>query len=177
MEPLVVFKVPAYQRPTAEVLDEAGAIRCMTAAILAARELLSDAVFLYRHGRYARAGALAVLALEEVGKVKVIARVAESVDDSSRRKAWKEYTAHRAKASENIGGGEWSVEESQDAFAHQADSLKQLSFYSNLLSTGEWVWPAKVVSPQNAEIAVNWASAMVSQLDKFETNFPDASRQ
>jgi AbiV family abortive infection protein len=37
-----------------------------------ARALLADAELLYEHGRYARAAALAVLAVEEVGKFKLL---------------------------------------------------------------------------------------------------------
>lgn len=166
-KPVSFFNVPGYRRPKDEILSETEALTAQSAAAATARGLYDDARLLLRHGRIQRAAALAILALEEVGKIQVLARVAGARDDAARKAGWKEYVLHRAKAAENVAAGVgFDQEKVREIFSQQADALKQLAFYSNWLDSGDWTSPESVIDAASAELAVQWAGAMVEQLPK-----------
>jgi AbiV family abortive infection protein len=172
MPSVTIFSLPAYRSPKVEILTEVEFRKAMNAAVLTARELRNDAEFLFSNGRYARAAALAVLALEEVGKIKILPRIFNTSDTRSRKIAWKEYRDHQAKSAEMItAGGQPGLVESEvrSDFGQQADALKQLGFYSNPLTSGEWAEPAKTVNRDHVLLAVQWAGAMVDQLREWES--------
>jgi AbiV family abortive infection protein len=165
MKPIKIFKVRGRAPLKNGPLSQVEALSAQHAAAAAARGLYGDAVFLYQHGRRQRAAALAILALEEVGKIKVLARIADATDESALKAAWREYRMHNAKASEMISAGPGLDEaDVRRAFSEQADGLKQLAFYSTQLASGEWVWPEIAIDDDDSELAVSWAGAMVGQL-------------
>ena len=60
--------------------------------------LIADAELLLENERLPSAAALAILAIEELGKVQIIKRIVLHSDDAKQLKeAWKEYRSHRAK--------------------------------------------------------------------------------
>lgn len=170
MSSVTIFSLPAYRSPKDETLTDAEFRKAVHAAVMTARELCADAELLLNNGRFARAAALAVLAVEEVGKIKVLLRIFHAPNEPSRKTAWKEYRDHRAKSAEMVTAGPGLFKnEVRSNFSQQADALKQLGFYSNLLTSGEWVEPAKTVKLDHASLAVQWAGAMVDQLRTWES--------
>jgi len=158
------FAVPPSRWPKRELITEEEALWAQHAAAAAARGLYSDALLLYRNGRTARAAALAILALEEIGKVKVLARIAGATDEAALKAGWREYTTHRAKIGEMVATGDAEEVDYRKAFGKEADALKQAAFYSQWLESGDWVWPELMVSPDDADLAIKWAHIMVEQL-------------
>lgn len=170
MPAISVFRLPEYCVPQDHVLTDREYRDALRAAVMAARELYADALLLVKHRRYARAAAIAVLAIEEVGKVKVLHRIFHAEHDGARKIAWNEYRRHRAKAAEMITAGPGLVDKDvRSVFSHQADALKQLGLYSNLLKSGDWVHPAEAVNETGALLAVQLACAMVDQLGAWES--------
>lgn len=169
MNPVTIFTVPRVKRPDNPPLSNSDYEAATDAAVMAARGLYADALLLFNNGRYARAAGIAILALEEVGKVKVLLRIFQATDEAARKAAWKEFLAHRAKSAEMIAAGpDYDEALVKKGFGEQADLLKQLGFYSNWLESGEWVWPEKVIEAKAAELAVTWAGVMIEQLESYE---------
>lgn len=65
-------------------------------AVVNSMELLDDASLLLQHGRWSRSHALAVLALEELGKAG-LCLAALAYEESQSRDFWKDFTHHPSK--------------------------------------------------------------------------------
>jgi len=87
----------------------------MSAALRNARRLTADAEILFRAGSWPTATSLALLALEEAGKVKVLRELAMASTASDLKAAWGRYTAHSVKLAAPIGmsGGGRSLADPQ----------------------------------------------------------------
>lgn len=133
--------------------------------------LIHDAKLLLEHGRYPSATALAILAIEERGKVAVLKRLAIVSEPADLKKTWKDYRSHRAK---NAG---WIVPElvrdgartliamapAVDKGAeHTAllDNLKQIAFYTDCLGEAHWSSPDVVIDEALARSIVQSAEWM-----------------
>lgn len=123
-----------------------------------AARLIADAELLLEGDRCPSASALAILAIEELGKVQIIKRIVLHSDDPKELKeAWKEYRSHRAKnvmwilpklASE----GATTMMQLRPAtdvegdHTKMLDSVKQLSFYTDCLTNNaRWSEPGEAV--------------------------------
>ncbi|WP_437412965.1 AbiV family abortive infection protein [Sinorhizobium meliloti] len=62
-----------------------------------AARLIADAELLLESDRHASATALAILAIEELGKVQVIKIIALQSGEAELKQAWRDYRSHRAK--------------------------------------------------------------------------------
>src|SRR4051812_29094505 len=69
----------------------------MNAAISNARRLYDDAHLLADQQRFPSALALAILAIEEAGKVSVIRGITMCETDADASREWKRYRSHREK--------------------------------------------------------------------------------
>lgn len=118
-------------------------------------DLLSDARLLFSNKRFVRGTALAVLALEELAKVKIIVetflRFTHSVEPDAWKKYWKSGGSHKTKQEEIISYGK-IIRAAYDGdpmhgrylYRHYApeaaleklDWLKQASFYVDLREDG-----------------------------------------
>lgn len=118
-------------------------------------DLLSDARFLFSRDRFARGTSLAVLALEELGKVKIIVdtflRFTHGVEPDAWKKYWKTGGSHRTKQEEILSYGKM-IRKSFDGdpmhdrylYRHYApeaafeklDWLKQANFYVDIREDG-----------------------------------------
>ncbi|MCA1788784.1 MAG: AbiV family abortive infection protein, partial [Thioalkalivibrio sp.] len=141
-------------------------------AVKTARQLYADAQLLLANERWPRAAALAVLCLEEVGKLQLLPLIHDAADDQARRKAWEAYRSHPLKSSQNAVPGQANNDEHRRQlsfkFGQEFDQLKQLAFYSNWLDSGAWVRPDEVITQGDAELVVTWAGVMVEQLQEWE---------
>ncbi|MGI8391963.1 AbiV family abortive infection protein [Brucella anthropi] len=127
-----------------------------------AARLIADAELLTKNGRHASASALAILAIEELGKVQAIKIIMLQSGAAELKEAWREYRNHRAKNVQWIlpklaGKGARTLAHvraaADSAGEHTAmlDSVKQLSFYTDCYGeAGRWSEPSDAVDPKFA---------------------------
>lgn len=133
-----------------------------------AERLLADAKILLDNGRWPSALALAILSIEEKGKVTILKRLSLTTDPTIIAKVWKEYRSHRAKNAgwilpELAASGARTMTELASAVdakgdhTNLLDSLKQISFYSDCLGAKNWSEPDEVVTESLARNIVQIA--------------------
>ena len=133
-------------------LDAAQIAQGMNAARRNARRLADDAKSLYDLTRFPTAAALAILSIEESGKVTILRGLATAPTPEFRRQSWKDFRSHRCK---NVA---WIIPElylkgartleslrlaSDPSSEHTAllDQLKQISLYTDCLGAANWSEP------------------------------------
>ena len=143
---------PAYFGPlsTKHVADG------MNAAVRNAARLYEDAKTLHEAGRYPSACSLAILSIEEAGKMNILRTISAQTDPKALKAAWKDYRSHRAK------NASWIIAELYKQGARKLtdlapmfdkdsdhtqllDTVKQLGFYSDCLGEVHWSEPEKVI--------------------------------
>lgn len=142
-----------------------------------ATRLIQDAEILLQAERYPSAIALAILAIEELGKVQIIKILVLQTEDSALKKAWKDYRSHRAKNVQWIlpslaGQGARTLEQVRSAadidgeHTMMLDMIKQLALYTDCFgAAGRWSNPADAIDPKFAEAIV----AVAKLLNREET--------
>lgn len=139
------MRLKSHLQPYAGPLTPAQITEGIAAAQANALRLLDDAKLLLEAGRYPSATALAILSMEERGKVIILKRLALVSDPADVKAAWREYRSHRAKNAgwiipQLVGQGARTMQglaAGVDADAeHTAilDALKQVSFYTDCLA-------------------------------------------
>ena len=128
----------------------------INAATENARALAEDAALLYDNGRYPRAASLAILSVEESGKVAILRSLALAKSGGNLKDAWRRYRSHTAK---NVMGGLIDtfirgarklddfigLFEKGAEHTHLLDQLKQIGFYTDCLGDAHWSLPSDVV--------------------------------
>ena len=120
---------------------------------------------------FATAAALAILAIEESGKVSILQGLSIAPDEESRRQLWKDYRLHRSKNTgwilpELAAKGARTLDELQPAtdkdgeHTFTLDNLKQLSLYTDCLGPGHWAEPERVVDRALAQALVAVADVL-----------------
>jgi AbiV family abortive infection protein len=146
----------------------------MAAAHENAMSLLQDAILLYDNGRYERAAALAILAIEEAGKLAILRMIMLEDDPKILKKGWHDYRRHTSKNTnwivpEFIQNGARHIEEMRQTVDHESshrqtlDNLKQLAFYSDVFSDCKWSIPKNVIDKELCETILNVAKVMASK--------------
>lgn len=134
-----------------------------------AMRLIADAELLLEAGRQASASALAILAIEELGKVQAIKIIVLQSGEAALRKAWKDYRSHRAKNVQWIlpklaAEGARTMMQLRAAAdpdsEHTAmlDSVKQLALYTDCFNDSvRWSEPTEAIDPKFAEAILSTA--------------------
>lgn len=163
----------SHLRPYAGPLTPAQITEGIAAAQANALRLLHDAKLLLDARRYPSATALAILSMEERGKVIILKRLALVRDPADVKAAWREYRNHRAK---NAG---WIIPQLVKQGARTMhdmaagvdpdgentgllDALKQVSFYTDCLANRHWSIPNDVIDEGAARSMVASAEIMWS---------------
>ena len=137
----------------------------MNAAIRNARRLADDARALFDLERYPSAASIAVLSIEESGKVGILRHFAIARDLPSCHQIWRDYRNHRSK---NVG---WILPDlvaagardlnslqlaTQPDAAHTAllNNVKQIGLYSDCLGSVHWSEPEKAIDRRLAQMLV-----------------------
>jgi AbiV family abortive infection protein len=133
-------------------LDAQKATLGMNYSIKNANRLLKDSKRLFEINSYASALSLAVLAIEEIGKISIIREIEVASTELQLKKAWKRYRSHLSKNNEwifndlvNIGARK--LEDFRKMFSGYsnhpifAEHIKQLAIYTDCLNNGDWVIP------------------------------------
>ena len=138
-----------------------------------AQRLVEDAELLLARERYPSAFALAVLAIEEAGKVSILRAIVLARSDDEANTDWREYRSHTAK------NRLWPILEyalkgarKLDDFAalvagdsdHPSilDQLKQLAFYTDCLGKKHWSVPIEVIEKELTATIVQTAKILAA---------------
>ncbi len=146
----------------------------MNAAIRNARRLADDAQVLFDLQRYPSAASIAVLSIEESGKVSVLRHLAMVRDSKSRHEVWKDYQNHRSKnvmwiLPELVAAGARDLGSLKLAAQPEAEhtallnSVKQLGFYSDCLGNAHWSEPEKIIDRRLAQTLVKIADLFATK--------------
>lgn len=138
-----------------------------------AQRLAADAEHLLANGRHASALALAVLAIEEAGKISILRALVLARSDEEARADWKEYRSHTSKNRlwpiiETALHGARRLDDFRGLVADDAehpaflDQLKQLAFYTDCLGDRHWSIPSDVIDSELASLIVRTAKLLAS---------------
>jgi AbiV family abortive infection protein len=127
--------------------------------------LAEDARLLFDNQRYASAGALAILSIEESGKASILRAIALARSEDERRQHWKDFRSHTRKNvmgafSELVAHGARHLDDfaalyDKDAEPpHLIDQVKQIAFYTDCLGRAHWAEPHLVIEKALAESLV-----------------------
>lgn len=160
-------KLDAYQGPLSPAQAAAG----INAANKNARRLLEDARHLLEAGRLPSAASLAILSIEESGKVSILRALIVARDNEQRREDWRAYRSHTKKnmawlLPQFLKQGARKLDEFAPLFAEDADhpflldQLKQLGFYTDCLGKAHWSIPQDVIDRSLAQMLVDIAELL-----------------
>lgn len=136
-----------------------------------ARDLYEDAKILYTKERIERSVSLSILAIEEAGKSRILKEILLVEDSKELKKAWQDYRKHTAKNMSWIApslfiGGARKLDEFKTAFesteshGQDIDSIKQLSFYTDIFGKAVWSHPKKVIDKKFARMILEFANVL-----------------
>jgi AbiV family abortive infection protein len=140
----------------------------MNAALENAARLVSDADCLLKSGAFPSAASLAILAMEEAGKISILRSLSVARSEAEIIDAWKEYRSHPKKnvawiLPQLVAQGARKLEDLRPIFDEMSDHpyvldhLKQLGFYTDCLGKAHWSKPVDVIDEQLARMLVEIA--------------------
>lgn len=122
-------------------------------------------------GRYPSAVGLAVLAIEESGKLRILREMALARDNDEIRSAWRAYRQHTSKNQlwlmvDSVIKGASRLRDFRHLFdpdsdhPYLLDQIKQISFYTDCLGKAHWSLPEDVVERELATSLVTVAEIL-----------------
>ena len=152
-------------------LDPAQVADGMNAACKNSNRLAEDASILLQMRRFPSAIALAILAIEEAGKVSILRRLAVAISDIEYSESWRDYRTHTSKNAmwafpSLFADGARKLEDFRPLFCQDAehpyilDQLKQIAFYTDCLGRAHWSIPDEVIDESLARNIVNTAKIL-----------------
>ena len=144
-----------------------------------ARRLAEDAKLLFESDRYPTAAAIAVLSIEESGKITILCQFA-STPDTERKRLWREYQNHQKKnvmwiLPSLVASGARDLDslapaaDTSGKHAALLDQIKQNSLYTDCLGNTHWTEPEKVIDREMAERLVSTADLLARSSFTTET--------
>lgn len=152
----------------------------MNAAIMNARRLAKDARIMFENKSFPTATSLAILSIEESGKVSILRSLLLARNDSDLRQDWKEYRTHTYKnriwilPDLVLGGRARSLDDFRVIFEDSSehpyviDQLKQLGLYTDCLGEAHWAIPAEVIDESTSDAIVRAAEFLVDKKEITE---------
>ncbi len=145
----------------------------INAATQNAARLVVDAELLLENKRYPSATSLAILSIEESGKVSILRGLSVARDGKDLKESWREYRSHTKKNVQWIIGdlaksGARKLEDFRPMFKKDAehplvlDQIKQIGFYTDCLGNKHWSNPEKVIDENLAKMIVGIAQVFAS---------------
>ena len=146
----------------------------INAAIRNAARLIDDAKQLFDAGKFPSAAALAILAIEESGKISIFRSLALAKDENQVRDAWRDYRSHTkknamwmlpqlaAKGARKLNDFRSLYDEDAD-HPYLLDQVKQISLYTDCLGTVHWSIPEEVVDEDLAKSLVQIAEILAKE--------------
>jgi AbiV family abortive infection protein len=144
-----------------------------------AKALLSDAQLLFDNDKYERATALAILAIEEAGKISIIRAILLEDNQKEFNKEWKRFRSHAEKNwglsfHDYVDKEANNIENFRPIFedndhAQIFDQLKQLVIYTDLFKNGNWSSPDKVITKEIAASILTTAKTFAGKDEQAMT--------
>lgn len=155
-------------------LTTAQASTGIQAALENARSLLSDAELLLSNERWPRAAALAILAVEEAGKIPLIRAILMDAKGDELSGSWKAYRTHTKKNTlsilpELVAKGARRLDDFKSLYDETSehpqllDAVKQIALYTDACGVCHWSSPKAVIAPDFAKSLVRLAELLVGQ--------------
>jgi AbiV family abortive infection protein len=150
----------------------------MNCAIENAIRLRDDAVMMFENCRYPTAFTLAVLAIEEYGKLSIFRRMSTASTDKDMQTLWKEFTQHTAKsigwpaldsARAMLEHGPVKLDDLKPIFVKDAehtkhlDRAKQFAMYVDCVGPKVWATPEASISEADAADIVRIATEHIGK--------------
>jgi AbiV family abortive infection protein len=134
----------------------------MNAASRNAARLLADAELLLQNGRFPTATSIAVLSIEESGKVSILRHLACIAAAEAAKNIWSEYRSHTKKnvawlLPQLLQEGARKLNDFASLFDDSSDhpvvldQVKQIGFYTDCLGQAHWSEPVNVIDEQLAK--------------------------
>lgn len=131
----------------------------MNAAARNAKRLIHDAELLFENGRYPTALSIAILAIEEAGKISILRGLSVAPDDKTLIAAWRDYRTHTAKNAawiivELASKGARTLDDLGPIFDRNSehtnllDTLKQIGFYTDCYGNRHWSEPHEIIAKE-----------------------------
>lgn len=150
----------------------------INAAAQNARRLAQDAEMLLNADRFPSAAALAILSIEEAGKVSILRALAVAKTEAEAAEEWKNYRSHTQKnvswiTPQLFSNGARKLEDFRPLYDKASDhpfildQLKQLGFYTDCIGESRWSIPGEVIEEPLARSLV--ATAKLKTNDKDVT--------
>lgn len=143
-------------------LDSEKAAKGMNLAIKNSQRLLEDSEILFKQDRYSSAVALAILSIEESGKLPILRGLTMEDDDKKIAKKWKSFRNHLQKNNlwilpDLASQGANTFDELKVVYSDEAkhpktlNALKQISIYTEFVGKAKWTYPDVVITKEIAE--------------------------
>jgi len=140
----------------------------MNAAMENARRLVEDAKLLLNAGRFPTAASIAILSIEESGKLSILRSLALARDEDEIKEAWKDYRSHTKKNvmwlfPQLVAQGAkkldemWPLFDKSSEHPYLLDQIKQIGFYTDCLGQAHWSEPNNVIGEDIAKAVVQVA--------------------
>jgi AbiV family abortive infection protein len=137
-----------------------------------ARRLAEDARLLFNNRRFPRAASLAILSIEESGKVSILRHLSVAESDQEVKDCWRDYRSHLKKnvmgaLFDEMARGARKLDDFSDMFRedtdfpHLLDQVKQIGFYTDCLGRAHWSEPTTAVDEALAKQMVAAAELLV----------------
>jgi AbiV family abortive infection protein len=147
----------------------------MNAAIRNAKRLAEDAEILLKGKRYSSATSLAILSIEESGKVSILRGLSVARNEKEIKECWRDYRSHLRKnvmwmLPDILKSGARKLEDFRPLFEENAehpyllDKIKQIGFYTDCLSDNvHWSIPEEVLDEELANTILKLAKMFLSK--------------
>jgi AbiV family abortive infection protein len=143
----------------------------MNAAAANSKRLLDDAEALFSAGRYPSACSLAILSIEEAGKLSLLRALATAPSEKDIRDAWRNYRDHQTKNAswiiqDLVIKGARTLNDLASIFDadsdHPAvlDTIKQLGFYTDCYGNSHWSEPHEAIDKDLAASIIHIAGVL-----------------
>lgn len=140
----------------------------MNAAASNARRLAEDASTLLGARRFPSAASLAILSVEEAGKISILRSLALARTADEIQEAWKDYRSHTRKnvawlLPKLVAAGARKLDDLRPLYdgdsdhPYVLDQLKQIGFYTDCLGHAHWSVPEEVIDESLAQMLVRIA--------------------
>ena len=163
-------------KPNSLYQGELGALSLaagMNAAVANAARLFGDAEELLALGSFPSSASLAILSIEESGKVAVLREMSLARSDAERKECWRAYRLHKRKnvawfMRDLVASGARTLDELyplvDPASDHPTvlDQLKQAGFYTDCLDERNWSLPTTAITEDFAKSMLMRAKALLS---------------
>lgn len=151
----------------------------MNAAAKNASRLAKDAAKLLDTGSFATAASIAILSIEEAGKISILRTLALAKSDAEAAMTWKEYRSHTRKnvawlLPQLAGSGALKLDDLRPLFDENSDhpfildQIKQLGFYTDCLGKAHWAIPPDVIEEPLGRMLVQIAQLFARERDYTE---------